>query len=168
MKKLIIFILLSVCMSTMAQRQKVSVGKDGAMVVSGDTVAYIEKVGCKMLSVSCQFFITDKDDNMMITVSMRSFIDKDWSSPTSPEGARMPYLVFSFHGMEATAEVDCPSMIVKEESVAKIVAQWRLIRDGKLDPEAVAQFVTHYGNRFSEKELRQSQSPSILIIQDIH
>ena len=59
-------------------------------------------------------------------------------------------------------------MIVKEESVAKIVVQWRLIKDKRLDPEAVAQFITHYGNRYSEKERRQNQPPAIQVIQEMY
>lgn len=168
MKNLFIVVLLSVCISATAQRQKVSISKDGAMVVNGDTIAYIEKEGCKMLSPSCQFFITDETDAVMITASMRSFTDKERPTREFPEGVKVAYLVFSFQGMDATAEADCPSMIVKEESVAKIVAQWRLIKDKRLDPEAVAQFITHYGNRYSEKERRQNQPPAIQIIQEMH
>lgn len=50
----------------MARRQKLTVGKDGAMIVNGDTIAYIEKEGCMMLSTYCQFFITDECDALMI------------------------------------------------------------------------------------------------------
>lgn len=168
MKKIVFVVLLSVCMNATAQRQKVSISKDGAMVVNGDTIAYIEKEGCKMLSPSCQFFITDETDAVMITATMRSFTDKERPTPEFPEGVKVAYLVFSFQGMDVTAEVDCPSMIVKEESVAKIVVQWRLIKDKRLDPEAVAQFITHYGNRYSEKERRQNQTPAIQVIQEMY
>ena len=168
MKKIVFVVLLSVCMNATAQRQKVSISKDGAMVVNGDTIAYIEKEGCKMLSPSCQFFITDDNNAIMITATMRSFTDKERPTPEFPEGVKVAYLVFSFQGMEATAEVDCPSMIVKEESVAKIVVQWRLIKDKRLNPEAVAQFITHYGNRYSEKERRQNQTPAIQVIQEMY
>ncbi|MBR1765463.1 MAG: hypothetical protein IJ745_00310 [Bacteroidales bacterium] len=167
MKKFFIVVLLLVCISATAQRKKVSVSKDGAMVVNGDTVAYIEKEGCKILSPSCQFFITDETDAVMITASVRSFTDKERATPEFPGGVNVDYLVFSFQGVDATAEVEGPGMIVKAESVAKIVVQWRLIKDGKLDPEAVAHFVTHHGNRYSEKERRQNQPPSIQIIQEM-
>lgn len=168
MKRLVFVILLSICTAAMAQRQKVAVGNDGSMIVNGDTIAYIEKEGCKMLSPSCQFFITDDNNAIMITATMRSFTDKERPTPEFPEGVKVAYLVFSFQGMDATAEADCPSMIVKEESVAKIVAQWRLIKDKRLDPEAVAQFITHYGNRYSEKERRQNQPPAIQVIQEMY
>lgn len=168
MKNLFIVVLLSVCISATAQRQKVFISKDGTMVVNGDTIAYIEKEGCKMLSSSCQFFITDDNNAIMITATMRSFTDKERPTREFPKGVKVAYLVFSFQGMNATAEVDCPSMIVKEESVVKIVAQWRLIKDKRLDPEAVAQFITHYGNRYSEKERRQNQPPAIQVIQEMY
>ena len=54
-KVLIIAMLLAISMAGFAQRQKVTVGKDGEMIVNGDTVAYIEKEGCKLLSSTCQF-----------------------------------------------------------------------------------------------------------------
>lgn len=165
---ILLMLLISVSSTTLAQRQKVSISKDGAMVVNGDTIAYIEKEGCKMLSPSCQFFITDDNNAIMITATMRSFTDKERPTPEFPEGVKVAYLVFSFQGMDATAEADCPSMIVKEESVAKIVVQWRLIKDKRLDPEAVAQFITHYGNRYSEKERRQNQPPAIQVIQEMY
>lgn len=168
MKKLLICILLSVCISAMAQRQKVTVGKDGAMVVSGDTVAYIEKEGCKMLSATCQFFIINEDDAVMIAASMRTFIDRERPTPEFPEGVKVAYLVFSFQGTDATAEVDCPGVTINEAAVAKIVAKWRLIKDRRLDPEAVSQFITHYGNHYSEKERRQNQPPAIQIIQEMY
>ncbi len=59
-------LLISVSSTTLAQRQKESISKDGAMVVNGDTIAYIEKEGCKMLNASCQFFITDEGDALVI------------------------------------------------------------------------------------------------------
>ena len=45
-KTFAIALLLAVGMTAFAQRQKVSVGKDGEMIVNGDTIAYIEKEGC--------------------------------------------------------------------------------------------------------------------------
>lgn len=61
MKKAILTlaILLAICTVCVAQRQKVTVGKDGEMIVNGDTVAYIEKEGCKLLSATCRFIVTD-------------------------------------------------------------------------------------------------------------
>lgn len=168
MKRLVFVILLSICTAAMAQRQKVAVGNDGSMIVNGDTIAFIEKEGCKMLSQTCQFFITDEMDAVMITASMRSLIDKERPSPEFPEGVKVAYLIFSFRGTDATAEVDCPGMTMNEAAVSKIVAKWRLIKDRRLDPDAVSQFVIHYGNRYSEKERRQNQPPAIQIIQEMH
>ena len=165
MKKLIILFLVLAGLSSFAQRQKVFV-KEGEIFVNGDRLAFIEKEGCKLLSQTCQFFITDEADKLLITVSMRSFADREQASPQFPDGVSVSYLVFSFKGIDATAEVDCPSMAVKEEQVAKIIARWGLIRDGELVPDAVDQLITHYGNRFSEKERRQNQPPAIQVFHE--
>lgn len=163
MKKLLFVMLMSVCVSAMAQRQKVSVGKDGEMVVNGDTIAYIEKEGCKMLSSTCMFTVTDENDGLLITVSQQSFTDKERTSPEFPNGTPTAYLVFSFRGYDEVAEVDSP-FSPKEESVAKLIARWRLIKDKQLDPEAVHQFIAANGTKFSDKERRQNQPPAIQII----
>ena len=79
MKKAILTlaILLAICTVCVAQRQKVTVGKDGEMIVNGDTVAYIEKEGCKLLSTECVFTIVDANDDLPITVRQESFTDRE-------------------------------------------------------------------------------------------
>lgn len=163
MKKLVFVMLMSVCMSAMAQRQKVTVGKDGEMIVNGDTVAYIEKEGCKLLSSTCMFTVTDENDGLLITVTQQSFTDKERTSPEFPNGTPTAYLVFSFRGYDEVAEVDSP-FSPKEESIAKLIARWRLIKDKQLDPEAVQQFIAANGTKFSDRERQQNQPPAIQII----
>ena len=155
-------LLLAVGMTAMAQRQKVAVGKDGEMIVNGDTVAYIEKEGCKLLSSQCVFTIVDENDDLLITVRQESFTDKNRRSHEFPDGTPTAYLVFSFRGSDEVAEVDSP-FSPKEESVAKLVARHRLIKDRQLDPEAVRQFITANGTRFSDRERQQNQPPAIII-----
>lgn len=162
MKKIVFVVLLSVCMNATAQRQKVSISKDGAMVVNGDTIAYIEKEGCKLLSTECVFTIVDANDDLLITVRQESFTDKENRSREFPDGSPTAYLVFSFRGWDEVAEVDSP-FSPKEESVAKLVARHRLIKDRQLDPEAVRQFITANGTRFSDRERQQNQPPAIII-----
>mgnify|MGYP003556736521 CR=1 FL=1 len=48
----------------------------------------------------------------------------------------MVYLVFSFNGYQDVAEIDSP-LILKEETVAKLIARWNLIKDKKLNPEGI-------------------------------
>ncbi|MBR6843677.1 MAG: hypothetical protein IKM79_01120 [Bacteroidales bacterium] len=162
MKKIVFVVLLSVCMNATAQRQKVSISKDGAMVVNGDTIAYIEKEGCKLLSTECVFTIVDANDDLLITVRQESFTDKENRSREFPDGSPTAYLVFSFRGWDEVAEVDSP-FSPKEESVAKLVARHRLIKDRQLDPEAVRQLITANGTRFSDRERQQNQPPAIII-----
>lgn len=162
MKNLFIVVLLSICISATAQRQKVAVGKNGEMIVNGDTVAYIEKEGCKLLSSQCVFTIVDENDDLLITVRQESFTDKNRRSREFPDGTPTAYLVFSFRGSDEVAEVDSP-FSPKEESVAKLVARHRLIKDRQLDPEAVRQFITANGTRFSDRERQHNQPPAIII-----
>lgn len=166
MKKAILTlaILLAICTVCVAQRQKVTVGKDGEMIVNGDTVAYIEKEGCKLLSATCRFIVTDLNDDILITVMQQSFTDRERTSPEFPDGTPTAYIVFSFRGYDEVAETDSP-FAPKEESVAKLIARWHLLKDKKLDPEAVQQFITANGRKFSDKERRQNQPPTIIIQQ---
>lgn len=69
-KALTIAMLLAISMAAgFAQRQKVTIGKDGEMIVNGDTLAYIEKEGCKLLSTTCQFFISNENNDLLITIT---------------------------------------------------------------------------------------------------
>lgn len=163
-KTLLTGLLLAVGVTAMAQRQKVTVGKDGEMIVNGDTVAYIEKEGCKLLSSECVFTIVDENDELLITVRQESFTDKERRSNEFPNGTPTAYLVFSFRGSDEVAEVDSP-FSPKEESIAKLVARHRLIKGRQLDPEAVRQFITANGTRFSDRERQQNQPPTIIIQQ---
>lgn len=161
-KTFAIALLLAVGMTAFAQRQKVSVGKDGEMIVNGDTIAYIEKEGCKLLSSECVFIIVDENDDLLITVRQESFTDKERRSNEFPNGTPTAYLVFSFRGWDEVAEVDSP-FSPKEESIAKLVVRNRLIKNHQLDPEAVRQFITANGTRFSDRERLQNQPPAIII-----
>jgi hypothetical protein len=161
-KTFAIALLLAVGTTAFAQRQKVSVGKDGEMIVNGDTIAYIEKEGCKLLSTECVFTIVDENDDLLITVRQESFTDRERRSREFPDGTPTAYLVFSFRGWDEVAEVDSP-FSPKEESVAKLVARNRLIKERQLDPEAVRQFITSNGTRFSDRERQQNQPPTIII-----
>lgn len=164
MKKLTFILLFSaLCFTAFAQRQKVTIGKDGELMINGEVVAYIEREGCKLLSPTCQFFITDENDNMLITITQQGFTDKTRTSRESPNGTPVAYLVFSFKGFDQVGEIDSP-FSMKEETIGRLIAQWHLIKDRKLDPEAVEQFITANGRKFSEKERLQSQPPAIQII----
>lgn len=163
MKRIVLIaLLLAVGTTSFAQRQKVSVGNDGEMIVNGDTVAYIEKEGCKLLSEECVFTIVDANNDLLITIRQESFTDKEQRSREFPNGTPTAYLVFSFRGWDEVAEVDSP-FSPKEDSIAKLVARHRLIKERRLDPEAVRQFITANGTRFSDRERQQNQPPAIII-----
>lgn len=157
-------LLLTLGVTATAQRQKVAVGKDGEMIVNGDTVAYIEKDGCTLFSSTCMFTIVDENDDLLITVRQESFNDRERRSNEFPNGTPTAYLVFSFRGYDEVAEIDSP-FSPKEESIAKLVARHRLIKDHRLDPEAVRQFIAANGTRFSDKERMQNQPPAVIIQQ---
>ena len=162
-KVLIIAMRLAISMAGFAQRQKVTVGKDGEMIVNGDTVAYIEKEGCKLLSSTCQFFISNENNDLLITITQQSFTDKDYANPKHPDGVPVVYLVFSFNGYKDVAEIESP-FTLKEETVAKLITRWNLIKEKRLNPEGIEHFINANGCKYSEKERRQSQPPTIQVI----
>ena len=163
-KALTIAMLLAISMAGFAQRQKVTVGKDGEMIVNGDTVAYIEKEGCKLLSSTCQFFISNENNDLLITITQQSFTDKDYANPKHPDGVPVVYLVFSFNGYKDVAEIESP-FTLKEETVAKLITRWNLIKEKRLNPEGIEHFINANGCKYSEKERRQSQPPTIQVVQ---
>lgn len=160
-KTLLLALLLALTSTVCAQRQKVSVNRHGEITVGNLVIAYIEKVGCKLLSSDCQFFVTDENDNLLIAVTTQSFRDKDRIVPNHPESGTVNYYVFAFKGFDTTAEIEIDSS-PKEDTIAEIIARWRLIKGKRLDPEAVKLFVSAYGTRFSDKEARQTLSGFLL------
>lgn len=156
MKRTIVLALLLALTATLcAQRGKVEVNRHGEIVAGNQVIAHIEKVGCKLLSADCQFFITDENDNLLIAVNTLSFRDNSLVIPNQPNSGTVNYYVFAFKGFESTAEIEITG-VPKEETIAEIITRWRLIKGKRLDPDAVKLFVSAYGTRFSDKEIRQS------------
>lgn len=162
MKKTLLFaLLLALAATVCAQRQKVDVNRHGEITVGNQVIAYIEKVGCKLLSSDCQFFITDENDNLLIAVTTQSCFDRDRVKPNFPESGTVNYYVFAFKGFDTTAEIEIDGQM-KEETIAEIIARWRLIKGKRLDPEAVKLFISAHGTRFSDKERLQTLSGFML------
>ena len=63
-KVLIIAMLLAISMAGFAQRQKVTVGKDGEMIVNGDTLAYIEKVWLQAVEHHLSVFYKQREQRL--------------------------------------------------------------------------------------------------------
>ena len=95
--------------------------------------------------------------------SQQSFTDKDKTTPQRPNGVPVVYLVFSFNGYQDVAEIESP-FTLKEETVAKLITRWNLIKDKELNPEGVQHFINANGCKYSERERRQSQPPTIQVI----
>ena len=158
MKKALLTLLLITSAATLcAQRQKTTVTADGEIVVGNQVIAHIEKERCKLLSPDCQFFITDENDNLLIAVTSHSFYDRRGASPSNPNGTMVNYLRFSFRNFNTTAEMEQTGSL-KEETIVNIISRWRLIKNKKLDPDAVKLFVAAHGNRYSDME-RMLQMP---------
>lgn len=160
-KTLLLTLLLAMAATVSAQRQKVDVTRHGEITLGNQVIAYIEKVGCKLLSTDCQFFVTDEYDNLLIAVTTQRYRDTDRILPGHPESGMVNYYVFAFKGFETTAEVEITGS-PNEDTIAEIIARWRLIKGKRLDPEAVKLFVSAYGTRLSDKEKRQTLSGFLL------
>ena len=100
---------------------------------------------------------------MLITITQQSFTDKDYANPKHPDGVPVVYLVFSFNGYKDVAEIESP-FTLKEETVAKLITRWNLIKEKRLNPEGIEHFINANGCKYSEKERRQSQPPTIQVI----
>lgn len=156
MKKLVTLIAV-LLLSVVTFAQKASV-KKGEIHSDGNTIAKIEKDGCGLFSGTCTYYIRSLNDETLITVIAIKMKD-----PLEP--GIISYLHFSFSGFDKAAEISNPAIFnTRPKDVAKSIVKARLILNGKLDKEAVNNFIKAHGTRFSE--MQHAFQPKVIILQD--
>src|SRR5690554_758223 len=162
MKKLTILIT-ALVFSAVAFAQKAEVKKD-KILSDGKSIAKIEKDGCGALSPSCNFYVSSLGGEPLITVVALDMIDPMQSNAGNPEG-KVRFLRFSFTGINGVAEIRNPAMLnTKPKDIAQSIVKARLIKDGKLDENAVLNFIQANGTYYTDRQ--REINPQIIIIDD--
>lgn len=160
MKKLtLIATLLGLSMGVWAQKADV---KNDKVLSDGKAIAQIKRDGCKVLSPSCQFYISNLDGESLITIAALDMIDPLKVSSTNEDG-KVRYLRLSFTGFDGVAEIQNPALLnTRSKDVVKSIVKAGLIKDGQLDEKAVANFINAHGVQFSDRQ-KEINSQVIII-----
>lgn len=139
--------------------------KKNKILSDGQALANIEKEGCKALSPTCTYYINSLDsDELLITIIELDMIDPMQSSAGNPEG-RVRFLRFSFVGIDGIAEIKNPALLnTRPKDIAKSIVKAQLIKDGKLNSNAVQNFIQVNGSRYSDRQ--KEINPQLIIIEN--
>lgn len=153
----------TILFSLVVNAQTADVKKD-EILSDGKAIAKIERDGCRALSPTCNFYIRNFEGEPLITVIALDMIDPLQANVGNPEGL-VRFLRFSFAGINGVAEIRNPAMLAtKSKDVAQSIVKARLIKDGKLDEEAVMNFIQAHGERYTDRQ--REINPQIIIIDD--
>ena len=90
------------------------------------------------------------------------FEDPEQRKDSNPTG-RTLYLQFVFTAAGTTAEIPFPATLhLRALDVARKVAKARLLKDGTLDAQAAADFVTNNGTPFGDRRRALNAPPTII------
>lgn len=151
----------TVIISTACFAQKAEVKKN-EIFIEGKAIAKIEKDGCGALSPTCNYYINNLNGEPLINIVELDMIDPMQSNVANPEG-KVRFLRFSFTGINGVAEIRNPAMFnTRPKDVAQSVVKAKLITDGKLNEDAVINFIQANGARYTNRQ--KELNPQIVII----
>lgn len=96
---------------------------------------------------ACYFMVADLDNHPLFTIIYRSYFSP-FRSNANPTG-EVQYHEFSFFDQRFKAETEYIGM--GHQQVAKFIVKNRLIENGQLNQEVVAQFAFMHGRWYSEQ-----------------
>lgn len=146
--KTIFLLLFCILLNHTLTAQKVEVDKAHRLTVDGQLYAFIEKDGCGFGSPTCGFTVQDSSGKKVLVIRLEEFNDLAERKPSNTQG-RVTYLSFVFLESKQKAEIGLFSL--KTEKVAKMIVKNELFKDGKLNQEAVDNFVLINGTPFSKR-----------------
>jgi len=160
MKKLL-FIAITLLFTATISAQNVRVSGN-RIVVDGNEIATIERLGCRAASPQCIYYIRNSDGKLLITIVEMDFIDPAEQNQINPTGI-VRYLRFSFADDRGIAEILNPALLnTRPRDIARIIATSRLINENELDEREVRNFVQAHGTFFSDRERELDRSRIII------
>ena len=160
-KKLCFLLLLLPGLRAVAQKIEV---KNNIVLLDGQPYAGIEGDGCGFVDPQCQYYLTPVgSERRLFVVKQQIFEDPMERKESNPTG-RTLYLQFVFTAAGTTAEIPFPATLhLRALDVARKVVKARLLKDGTLDEQAAADFVTNNGTPFSDRRRALNAPPTILV-----
>ena len=129
--------------------QKIDYDKKTQFItIDGVNAFMMEKEGCGFADANCYYNVSDTTGHRLFRVYYRDFKSSVEISRANPQGI-VRYIEFVFTETKQKAEVEFPG--VKCEKIGKVIVKNQLIKDGKLDPKAVDDFVFTSGTPFSDR-----------------
>ena len=146
-----------------ALAQKVEV-KNDLILVDGQPYAGIEAEGCRLVDTDCRYYIKALNGGRRVgVVKQLEYNDPDERTVADAAG-RVTYLQFVFTASGTTAETADPTtVLLRPIDVARKVVKAHLMKDGVLDEQAAADFVTHNGLPYSERRKALEAAPKVII-----
>ena len=143
--------------------QKIEVKKD-VILVDGQPYATLEADGCGVLDVQCLYYVKAlTGDKRLFVVKQQVYLDPDHRDASNPTG-RVLYLQYVFTAAGIAAETAYPlTLHLRSIDVARKVVKAHLMKDGALDEQAAADFVTNNGSPFGERRKALGAPPTIII-----
>jgi hypothetical protein len=148
----IIFSLLSFLFATssFSQKDKIEVDKD-LVSLNGTPIFKIEIF--KMQT----FNLKDLNDNKLAIFNFMTYTDVNKISSNNPKGEVQYFDVTFFNDDMDSCEIPVYGL---KKAIAKLIIDYDLVKDGKLNETAVKQFVKVNGKKFSENK---TNSTTIII-----
>ncbi|MBJ6143372.1 hypothetical protein [Hymenobacter sp. BT559] len=130
-----------------ANAQKIAIKKD-LITVDGEPYAYLEQ------GEAYEYYVSSPQKQRLFIVRPLTLQDPaGWAS----------YLQFVFTDSRKVVETPKPSEnfhVLSPTKLARIIYSARLLKDGALDPKAVADFEVNYGAPYSERRQALNQLPT--------
>lgn len=118
------------------------------ITIDGVHVFNVERIDCGFGAVDCHYDVYDLAGKKVIRINVRDFNSPVEVSKSNPDG-RVVYYEFIFLESKQKAEMEFAG--AKEERVAKIIYQNKLITEGQLNVSAVDEFVLTHGTPFNDR-----------------
>jgi len=145
--KILLIALLFLPLALSAQKVKLD-DKTHIVTVDGVNSFIIERFGCGFGLPDCHFDVHDLDSNKVIVINYKQFNSPVERKPSNPDG-RVDYFEFVFLKSGKKAEIDAGR--IKSEKVAELMVKNKFFVAGKLNDQAVDEFVLIHGTPFSQR-----------------
>jgi hypothetical protein len=158
MKKLFFTLLLS-GLASGAFVQKIAV-QPNLITVDAQPYARFEPGDPEAVKFSSLYYLTTLQNERLLVVKVMSFHDPAAAWLQNPTGSTA-YLQFFFPGTHTVVELPWSGEPLRPIELAREVYAARLLKNGKLDPQAVSDFALLNGRVYTERRLALNQLPMV-------
>jgi hypothetical protein len=146
MKRILLAVFLLINAGAFSQKIE---STDEKIMVDGKEYASYTKDGCKTFSQTCKVELSDLFGSKELIVMYRNFNDYSKVEAANPKG-NVNYYEFIFLKSKKKAEIPFPG--VKLSKLFKEIVKAGLFKDGKIDQNAIEEFILVNGTAFSDRQ----------------